>query len=310
MNMRKTVKRNAKNAMRTKYGRSMVMVMLLMGINILFYLMDSTMLQVLQLPIFDNIEAGITPSLIMNINLTIPMIIGNIIMSVLYFLVMAPLYYGVSGWFYRVVGSENCEISSAFNFFESAKLMSKSWHATISVFFRKLIYVILCSIPGTIVTGAGAYYKQLSMGDSDHSRFVLSLCLEALGICLWIIAGILLFIYFKKYSLVKYIIANDKRIKVKNAIKFSSKITKDQKCQIATFDFSFVLWFAVCVFVIPVLYVSPYYMTSKALYSKVLIEKYNLQKEAERAEKVKYEASTSTEETNCTETNQNTEKAE
>ncbi len=275
--MRKIVKRNAKNAMRTKYGRSIVMIMLLMGINILFYLMDAIITQALQMPIFDGIEAGMTPSLIKDINISIPLVTGNIVIVIFYALVTSPLYYGVSGWFYRVVGGENCEIASAFNFFESAKLMTKSWGVAISVFFRKLFYTILFSIPGAAVTAIGLYYKQISMGDYDHNRFVLAISLEIVGICLLAISFIYLFIYFKKYSLVKYLINKHKNIKAREVIKLSCKITKGEKGKIAVFDLSFILWFVLCILIIPILYVSPYYMTSKALYSKVLIERYYME---------------------------------
>ena len=277
MSMKQTVKNNAKNAMRTKYGRSIVMIMLLMGINILFYLMDAIITQAMRMPVFDNVEAGITPSLIQNINLSTPLIVGNIVIVISYFLVMAPLYYGASGWFYRVIGGQNCEIASAFNFFESAKLMLKSWGTGLNLLIRKIFYLALFSLPGAAIAAVGEYYKVLSLGDSDHRRYVLAISIKGLGLCLLVVAFICAFIYFKKYSVVKYLLNEDKNIKIGQAIRLSSKITKEQKAKIAAFDFSFIGWFILCVLIIPVLYVSPYYMTSKALYSKVLIERYYME---------------------------------
>lgn len=274
--MRAAVKSNSKKALRNKYGHAMVIIMLLIGINTFFMLLDAIISMVLNMPIFINAEGSFTPSLIRDINLSIPLVVSNVVLAVLAFLVMTPFFYGVNGWFFRMVGNENSEISSAFNYFESIKRMAKVWGTEFSINLRKLFYFILFVLPGAIAAATGIRFEEAIKGDFDHSRYVLAQMIEILGLCLIIIGVLCFVIYSKKYQFVKYLMNYDNSLKGRQAIKRSIKISKGHKLDLFTFDLSYLLWFITCIAVIPALYVLPYYMTGRALYSRVLVEKYYL----------------------------------
>ena len=286
--MRAAVKSNSKKALRNQYGHAMVIIMLLIGINTFFMLLDAIISMVLNMPIFMNTEGYFTPSLIRDINLSIPLIVSNIVLAVLAFLVMTPFYYGINGWFFRMVGNENSEISSAFNYFESFNGMFKVWAAEISVGLRKIFYFILFILPGTFAAAIGYRFEEAATADFDHSRYILAQMIEILGLCLIIIGVLCFLIYAKKYQFVKYLIAYDSKLKGRQAIKRSIKMSNGNKLDLFVFDLSYLLWFATCIAVIPALYVLPYYMTGRALYSRVILEKFYL-KEKENTEKTSAE---------------------
>ena len=275
--MRATVKSNSKKALRNKYGRAMVIIMLLIGINIFFMLLDAIISMVLNMPVFINMENLFTPSLIRDINLSIPLVVSNAVLALLAFFIMTPFYYGVNGWFFRMVGNENSEISSAFNYFESMKSMFKVWGAEFVVKIKKLVYFILFLFPGVAVISMGNVFQNNVKGDFDHSRYVLTEMIILLGICISIVGFICYAIYSKKYQLVQYLLTYDCELNIRKAIKYSAKISNGHKCDLFLFDLSYIFWFLICIAVIPVLYVFPYYMAGKALYSRVLIERYYLE---------------------------------
>lgn len=50
------------------------------------------------------------------------------------------------------------------------------------------------------------------------------------------------------------------------AIKLSKKMIKGNRSELFVLDLSFIPWFFLCIFIFPIIYVTPYYMTTRALY--------------------------------------------
>ena len=146
-----TIKENAKKALNNKFGRAFVIILIYLAVNIFFVLLGSILSVAFDLPLFVDITN--TPQFFIDnhINITLPSLFANTLIAIITFLIVTPLEFGVSNWFYRLIGEENDGILSAFYFFESAKLMVKTWFAKLNIIIRMMLWSILFLFPSAVV---------------------------------------------------------------------------------------------------------------------------------------------------------------
>ncbi|MEG1965434.1 MAG: DUF975 family protein [Oscillospiraceae bacterium] len=259
------VKNNSKKALSNNFGRALVIIMLYLSVNLFFCLLHLAISLALGLPFFVDIAS--TPNIFLdnNINITFPSVVCSSAIALITFLVVSPLEYGLSNWFYRLVGGENDEIISVFYFFESTTMMFKSWLAKICVTIRMIFWSFVCFLPSFLI-----FYYGEKLFESFSAALLIIFSMASL------ILGTFFFIMLKlRYFLVRFFIISDRKITVRQAIKLSVKASKGQKVKLFKFHLSFIGWLLLSFLLAPILYAAPYYMASKALYARVLIENYN-----------------------------------
>ncbi|MCL2033977.1 MAG: DUF975 family protein [Oscillospiraceae bacterium] len=191
--------------------------------------------------------------------------------ALLQLLLIFPLSLGVIRWYFRIVHGGNPSITEAFYFFETPKAYLRAVWYDISIGIRTTLWAVLFYALPSAVMLTSVYF--LSAEDD-------SLRLERMAASAGVVFSVLMFLaatvffcaFVNRYALVAYLVGADDEITVGKAIKMSIQYTKGYRFRILLFSLSFIGWFLLCVFFIPLFFVVPYYMAAYALYARYIID--------------------------------------
>ena len=191
---------------------------------------------------------------------------------IIYYAIFSILYMGDVLWNYSVIAKKDNDFFDLFYYYSKLKLILLSWNISIQIFFRKLFWAIIIFLPSVIIGTLSTY---LIYTDISQYKVLMSFG-YILCICLAVISIITCMIFFKRYSLIRYLMISGECTKVRNAVKVSTKIMKGKKFNYLIFLLSFLGWILSCVFIIPIFFVLPYIKMSMNLYARYLVEDFNI----------------------------------
>ncbi|HCC35839.1 MAG TPA: hypothetical protein DEQ02_09525 [Ruminococcaceae bacterium] len=184
-------------------------------------------------------------------------------------IVRAPISLGIKRYFWGVTAGGPETAGTAFDFFASFKMYFRAVRMELYIFARILLRAIILLIPGTALIWLSAY-----AGDYQ----VLALLF---GYLAYIGAAAVMIPEALKYYMAGYILANDDEISPSGAIKKSIKMTKGTKGSYFILMLSFIGWWLLCIFILPMMYVMPYTGAANAHYAHYVMREYAKKNAAE-----------------------------
>ncbi|MBR5486324.1 MAG: DUF975 family protein [Oscillospiraceae bacterium] len=281
MNLSSKVKKEAKHALSDYWAKAVAILLLLLAIMMFFTIMNSVLDMAAGVGGYLDIYRTADNFLDDFPNISIISLVITGLLSLGMVVIMIPLCLGVKRWYYLLSDGYSDDLLSIFNFFASAKLLWRSVSLAVLLGICKLAWTVLLLAPaGGCAWGAWYFTKH---ADTEYAALYATL-LIMLGIVLALVGLVMLAVQLNRYFLAEYYMVSQKDISAYKTISLSCKSTKGMRIRILAFKLSFVGWFALSIFVMPVLYVQPYYEMSSVLYARYLIET------AERNEKNKAKA--------------------
>jgi hypothetical protein len=219
MELGRTVKSGAKEALRHFWGKSVVALLICYAVYLLIYLMDAVFTVVFAEPDIVSLVLGETSfselfasyAELYSLVDTAPValfITGCAALA--YLLILPPLFLGYKSWYYHSIGGESDNLLSAFQLF----LLVPALFPGVLLFDRPadpegvLARVFLPSRSGLI--GVLAYYAYYLDVLTDHTSQVLAGAGICFG-CFLLLAGwLMLAVFFQRYALAPYYLAEGK----------------------------------------------------------------------------------------------------
>lgn len=274
MSVRSKIKTNARKAVSQSFIKALSVTLILICIVFLysiFVLAANAIHDLFGMPLSMIFES--TLPILSNWNYIFsPIILGGTI--ILQLILFSPLLLGVAGWFYALVGGEEPQVVDLFDFFAKGKRYFGSIWLQINLLFRGAVYGFLFLIAPFCLTSIGLFLVQgaiLPPGLSEPAASLIGSMLTITGVVLTLVAILFLWIFLKRYFLVPYLFAQG-GCSVRQAIRQSIFGMKGRKSELFLFDLSFLGWFLLCLFLLPIAFVFPYYQGASALYARVIIE--------------------------------------
>lgn len=271
--LRKQVKQKAKELLGGLWGRAMALLLALGAVSVFFSLLEQTIASLTGL---FTLEQLFTPLFLYG-TVTISfwpfffamlLLAGGLFLS---FLFKTPLFQGNISWYYDLVSGEISPLKKAF--FGYASL--KAWLKILAVYFLLFVKVTLWNI--LFLLPAVMVYFSYCILVAFQAAAWQCLLLFILSVGLALIGLIVSLIVCYRYFLVPYILADDPCVHIKIAFKSSVRIMKGKKSELFSLDVSFLPYYFLSVFIVPMLWTLPYINTTKALYAKKYILNYQLE---------------------------------
>lgn len=280
MELRRTVKSGAKEALRHFWGKSVVALMICYAAYLLIYLMDMVFTLVFAEPdiaalVLGEVDLGelfTSYAALSSLADTAPvalLITGCAALA--YLLILPPLFLGYKSWYYHSSGGEGDNLLQLFVYFSSFRLYFRAFFYSIGLLIRKVFWLAFFSLPGAGLIGVLYYYAYYLDVLTDHTSQVLA----GAGICFGgflLLAGwLMLAVFFQRYALAPYYLAEGKGPHA--AFRKSVAAASGNVAKLFFFKLSFLGWWILCLLILPVLYANPYQNTAVAIYARYLMQK-------------------------------------
>jgi uncharacterized membrane protein len=271
------LKSNAKRALQGNWGKAIAApVLLLVCWGLL------SLLRMYALELFANASGDA----LMGPGYSIPQLLlfrassaETIILTIFLFVVIlleTPLLLGIMRWYYRMVQGQTSPFADIFVYYESLRLYCKSIWLFITVFVRSLLwafgFLTLPSILLSLSIGVVNNRFRPLFGDTQLSATVgtMGVTISALLLAL---TAVLYIVFMNRYALTFYLFFDDPDGKITGFLKTSIHYTSGYRASMTAFSLSFIGWFLLCFWFIPLFYVVPYCVASVALYARYIIER-------------------------------------
>lgn len=281
MSFYKSIKSDALSILKKNYSQTTIIVAVI-GLVIAMSLVVEKMVYSLAdinsgavIDIFNSLLFGSKMEVSMIDSLQVFLLV-SVLISLVFCGLCSVLKMGYVYWNYRAVFKQENNFLHIFNYFSSGRYILKSFWLSVQIFVRKLFWFVILFFPAVAV---GAWTLLATINQNQvASRYLISFG-YILTLCLTILGFVISLIFFRRYSLTRYLLVSDDNMKVREAIKLSIKIMKTKKMDYLLLILSFWGWFLLVPFVLPLFFVVPYMSFSMTLYSRYLVEGHNKQKE-------------------------------
>lgn len=186
-------------------------------------------------------------------------------MRILVTLVVAtPLYFGILLWYWELSKGNKHEFYECFGFFTNRKLFFRVIMLKLSVGIRVVASFLITLIPISI----SLFLFHMIRADTSGSEIFLLLLI--CSTVLSIVTIISISIFCMRYLLVDFIYVANPDMPIREIVRLSKGIMAGRKANSLCFILSFSLWFLLCIFILPIIYVVPYFTTSLSSYTRRL----------------------------------------
>ena len=268
MSIRQTIKKNALGSLKHHWGRAIGILLFLASINALFLLLEQFFCYLLSLNVIEE------PALVVDlfhgrIQITSSMAIVTAAFAIVSFVLMTPLLFGMTKWYFHQVGGERPALQTLFSYFYSVRDLFRSIVLRIIITVRAVLWGLLFAIP------SGLIFWAIQMVDQWKSEYTLLLnaALLLLEGVVTLIMALLWFCWIQRYFLVDYLFVSEAEMGLHAMIKKSVRIMTKNRVQTAALYGSFLPWILLSVLVVPLLFVLPYLFSSAAINARVLLER-------------------------------------
>ncbi len=264
----RTIKQNSKLAMKGNWGKATAIVLILTGIALFFRTIEYIIALAANIPTFLDVAGTSLNFLDDQINIQIPSIILTASITLLTFLTLIPLGVGLCRWFYLIAEGKKPEVLDLFYFFSSVKLFFRSIWLAVQIGVCMLLWTVLFLLPSSALITIGSISLHRNAVGTGR---LLAYGSIVLGTIIAFFAAVMLLAVSNRYLLAPYLIGGESKLSAYRAVKTSIRYMHGSCFSMLWFQISFVLWFALCIFVLPALYVLPYFCSAQAIYAKYLI---------------------------------------
>lgn len=177
----------------------------------------------------------------------------------------APVTLGLNRFFWRTTGGADDTVGSIFYYFSEPALYVRS--IIYEILFKLRIYLIglICFLPAAAAAlfSNTDVYNVLRIAPPYFMKYMPAV---SIGLAF---VGVLLFVpLMLRYYLAPFLLINDEGISPNDAFRLSARISKGSKAAYFVFILSFIGWFLLCAFALPILYVYPYVLASSAVFAR------------------------------------------
>lgn len=194
-------------------------------------------------------------------------------------LLLAPVFLGAVRWFWAFIIDKPRKISEIFYYYSSIKLLLKSVMLFIHTSAKVIVTAIFSFLPAACiyVIGKGEVLTRFGVESGDKTISALPL------IAVFFIVGVLVFLKVSlRYSLSFVITVVNEKISPYEALILSRKITAKCRFSMVILFFEYLLWIAVSIFGITLLYTLPLLACSYVVTARILITNYCIDNKLER----------------------------
>lgn len=174
----------------------------------------------------------------------------------------SPVINGYMKFHFKLSETKNADVSTVFDFFREKKYFKTIW-LNINMFFRSLVplYIVIVSLNIFTCTLDKVYNNPMT------------LLLNIIVVVIWSVALALNIITDSiKYAIVHCLYIDNPNEKISYYFKTAKIINQRHFNNNVKLFISYLPWFLLCYFTLPVLYVAPYYTTGIATSAKWLIK--------------------------------------
>ena len=191
----------------------------------------------------------------------------------LYLLILAPLFLGITRWFYLLIQEEKATFTELFHFFESLRRYCKAVWYTVQITMRTLAWgIVFMILPAGVMSASIRFLRLEALSRQARSAASVGVIL-AFGLLL--LASLLYAIYINKYALTPYLLCESDHVSVRQAFRTSIRYTKGYRGIKLLFTLSFIGWYLLSPFTLflILLFVIPYHSAGAAVFARYLVEK-------------------------------------
>lgn len=172
---------------------------------------------------------------------------------------------GEEAWYSgRMTRKKNC--IKRFIYWFRPKNSFKAFRLKSALFFLKLFWTLVFLLPSALIFSV-VLITAFSGGIETY--FFLSLCAGAA--VLLFIGLIFRFIMIQRYFLAEFIIAENPNNKVLQTIRQSKNLIDGQLFTVIKFKLTFLPFYLLCLFIVPIFFVYPHYKQSRSILAKSLM---------------------------------------
>lgn len=268
MHLRGLIKRNAGNALKNNWSKSIAISLIFIAVTLIFLLFEILVMGILDVSTF--VDMPNTPDIFFDDipNYSVISLAVIAFVALISFAVISPLAVGLTLWFYRIGGGGSEEVSTVFDFFSTGKSVFGSIILYFLINLQKIIILIIIMSPSIAIV-----FFSISWKDSAQSSMEVLIASGSIlfGILLCIVSLMGVLIFCMRYFLAPFIYANNSDVGPFKAIRLSTKQTKGQLQNLFEFEFSFIGWHFISFLVVTQIYTIPYLQTARGLYARYLI---------------------------------------
>lgn len=228
MNLRKNLKRQAKQALHGSQGRAKGLLLILMGVQFCIHLVDTAIINLLGYSFEYSYRGNFSYS--ENFFYSIPAIGVSVLSWVISLLLVAPLAVGMVNWYMELIDRRSHGCSYLFWPYENRTWLRAGW-LKVGLMLRLLPVYALLLLPSVVLIYLNRQFwlNPISMAGYHLGRILL------------VIAAVLMWAYAQRYRLASMLIGRY-QLKVREAIRQSVRYTKGHRWELVRLDISFLPW--------------------------------------------------------------------
>lgn len=173
-------------------------------------------------------------------------------------LLLAPLRLGREAWYFGAADARKRGRKRVLFWLQPRWAFKAAWFV-VSLRVRKLLWSVLFFVPGGFLFGGTLWQAQQS--DLDVALFIAA---AAGGVLLLVVGAGFYAATVQRYALVLPILAKQPRCKLRNAVRLSCARTNEHCAALLRYKLSFLPWYALCLFIVPLPFVLPYLAQARA----------------------------------------------
>lgn len=271
MTLRKVIKKNAKTSLKGNWGKAILILLIFIGVNLVLNLLDSAIFKALG---YENMRISYnllnSPSFQFDLRATENIPWGAMAVSFSFSLIrlclIAPLTLGILNWALELTDGRVKPVGSIFWAYDNTAFGRSIWmEITIAVKVTLFAWLVML-IPALLVGFGDGLSTAGVISDAIGTMMVLVgslLTLACIPLVLWFSA---------RYYIARLLLCDRYYYTVGEATRLSVRATKGRRWEIVGFILSYLPWFLLCCFVVPILYVLPYYRVASAMYARFMFE--------------------------------------
>lgn len=271
------IKHNAKLRMRGKWPSALCILGLTVGVS-----MASSFFQAVCYTLADIPLTGLDLEAIADLSFDeiIPKISVVLFtfaaLTALQLFVITPLSLGEYSFYWKNASAEEPQASTVLTWFAKGRYM-RSVCTGLLVNLLEALWGMLCLLPAVFMFSA-----MYSLSETGYQDSLTVLALFAAGV-LCTCVGLYTFLrVIQRYFLVPYLLTAYDHLNTGSVLALSKEMMRDYGRDALNFELSFVGWYLLCIFVLPVMYVSPYINQVFAEYAKAIIDAENKKRDEAR----------------------------
>ena len=200
------------------------------------------------------------------LNALIPFFIAIPVLLIMIF-IYNPLQMGEASFYWHNANNRDASAQCVLEWFHK-KRYCRAVGAMFLVRVYEVLWGILCFLPTLLVYPLAYVYLK---DTKQYSDVLMATCLMFMAM---ILLGVGLYAFLRviqRYFLVPYLMASDENLKAGEALRASKAAMAGKSARVLHFQFTFLGWFFLCIFVLPLIYVIPYFRQACAEYARTLL---------------------------------------